>query len=61
MSFTKEGNKHNLKEIKDSSHEIIISHHLERLFKKDHIGIISQFNVIQVLDITHRIFTLICS
>jgi hypothetical protein len=41
MSFTKEGKKHTLKGLKSSSPKIIISHHMEKLLKKGHSGIIS--------------------
>jgi hypothetical protein len=41
MSFTKEGHKHTLKGITSSSLEIITSHHMEKLLKKGHSGIIA--------------------
>jgi hypothetical protein len=57
MSFTKEGHKHTLKGLKSYFLEIIISHHMEKLLKKGHLGIISQFNAIQVMIAPHRKFT----
>jgi hypothetical protein len=44
MSFTKEGHKHTLKGLKFNSSELISSHHMEKLLKKGHLSIISQFN-----------------
>jgi hypothetical protein len=59
MSFTKDGQKHTLKGLKSSSSKIISSHHMEKLLKKGHSNIISQFNAIQVMETPHRKFTLI--
>jgi hypothetical protein len=50
MSFTKEGHVHTLRGLQAGSPEIVISHHMEKLLKKGHSGIISQFNAIQVMD-----------
>jgi hypothetical protein len=41
MSFIKEGKKHTLKGITSSSLEIITSHHMEKLLKKGHLGVIA--------------------
>jgi hypothetical protein len=50
MSFTKEGHVHTLRGIQAGPPEIVISHHMEKLLKKGHSGIISQFNAIQVME-----------
>jgi len=47
-SFIKEGHKHIVKGITFGSPEIITSHCMEKLLKKGHLGIIAQFDAIQV-------------
>jgi hypothetical protein len=49
-SFTKEGHVHTLRGIYVGSPEIVNSHHMDKLLKKGHCVIISQFNTIQVMD-----------
>jgi hypothetical protein len=51
MSFTKEGHVHTLRGIQEGPPKIVISHHMEKLLKKENFGIISQFNSIQVMEI----------
>jgi hypothetical protein len=46
MIFTKYGHKYTLKGLMFISFKIIISHHMDKLLKKGHPNIISQFNAI---------------
>lgn len=52
MCFTHEGKKCTLKGITSGSPKIITSHRMEKLLKKGHSGVISQFDVIHVVDTT---------
>jgi len=49
MSFIMEGHWYTLKGIKSDALEMINSHYMEKILKKCHFSIISQFNSIQVL------------
>ena len=46
LSFTKDSHTHTLKGIQSRPSKIIISHHIKKLLKKGHFGIIAQFNAI---------------
>lgn len=48
-SFTNKGHLHTLRGIPTGSLEIVNFHHMEKLLKKGHSNIISQFNAIQVM------------
>lgn len=52
MSFVMDSHAHILQGIKAIPLEIVSSHHMEKLLKKDHCDIITQFHAIQGLDIT---------
>jgi hypothetical protein len=48
MSFTQEAHTYTLSGLQAGSPKIISSHRMEKLLKKGHHGVISQFNSIQV-------------
>jgi hypothetical protein len=50
MSFTQESHPYTLRGLQVGSPEIISSHRMEKLLKKGHHGVISQFNAIQVTE-----------
>ena len=50
LSFTQNSHTHMLKGLQEGSPEIISSHRMENLFKKYHLGVVAQFNSIQVLE-----------
>jgi hypothetical protein len=47
MQFDQEGQQYKFQGITIGSPEIISSHHMEKMLKKGHSGIISQLHVIQ--------------
>ena len=50
MIFSKEGNTHTLKDLTSSFPKIMTSQHMENLLNKGHLGVIAQYNSIQVVD-----------
>ena len=50
MSFVKDSHTYLLRGIKANPPEIIISHRMEKLLKKGHVGIISQLNALQLCE-----------
>jgi hypothetical protein len=50
MSFQQDGQQYHFQGIITSSHEIISSHQMEKLLKKGHFDIISQFHSIQAVE-----------
>jgi hypothetical protein len=52
MSFDKDSQTHLLQGIKANPPDIISSHYMENILKKDHSSIISQFHTIQGYEIT---------
>jgi hypothetical protein len=55
MSFTQDAHPYTLRGIQSKSPEIISSHKMEKLLKKFHHGVISQFNAIQVTEQASRV------
>jgi len=52
MSFKKNDHMHTLSEFQAGKNSIISSHWMEKLLKKGHHGVISQFNAIQAIEST---------
>ena len=50
MQFDQEGHQYKFQGIIVSSPEIISSHHMEKLLKKDHSGVIAQLHAIQATE-----------
>jgi hypothetical protein len=50
MSFTQKSHPYTLRGLQAGSPETISSHRMEKIFKKGHHGVISQFNSIQVIE-----------
>jgi len=48
MRFTQDDHTYTLQGLQDGSQEIMSSHHMEKLLKKGHHGVIAQINSIQV-------------
>jgi hypothetical protein len=50
MQFNQEGQQYKFQGITVGSPEIISSHHMEKMLKKGHSGIISQLHAIQAIE-----------
>ena len=52
MSFKQNNHTHTLRKLQARAPSIINTHHIEKLLKKGHHGVIAQFNAIQAFEPT---------